>query len=207
MFSDQKTQKTNNERSLIVAGIDEAGRGPLAGPVTAACVVLPQNASHPLIKDSKKLSDKVREELSCEIKTRALAYSVVSVGPRRIDKLNILQATRLAMSLAAKRVYQSLGMEKLKFFHLLIDGNSPIEPGWSQETIIKGDSKIQAISAASILAKVSRDKLMKILDKHYPEYNFARHKGYPTSLHIEKVEEFGPSPVHRKTFAPVAKLL
>lgn len=189
----------------IIAGIDEAGRGPLAGPVTAACVVLPEGYQHPTITDSKKLSAAKRDKLFPEICEAAVAFSVISVGPRRIEQLNILQATKLAMALAALRVHAQLCRQGWgeKTLHLLIDGNQPIATHFSQETIIKGDSKELCIGAASILAKVTRDRLMERLHEHHPQYGFLEHKGYPTSFHVEQIKEFGPSKVHRRTFAGV----
>lgn len=198
-----------SEGYCFCAGIDEAGRGPLAGPVTAACVVFPEGYTHPRITDSKKLSAKVRDTLFGEIVHDALAYAVVSVGPRRIEKLNILQATHLAMRLCADRVHEDLRRRvpsgKPVRLHLQIDGNSPIETKFSQETIVKGDSKVLSIGAASILAKVSRDRLMELLDAKYPDYGFRVHKGYPTAAHLAAVARFGPCVAHRRTFAGVAE--
>ncbi|NMC62179.1 MAG: ribonuclease HII [SAR324 cluster bacterium] len=176
---------------MLVAGVDEAGRGPLAGPVVAAAVVFPEGYCNPDIKDSKKLSSKKREQLAEIIKRDALSWSIVAVGHRRIDKLNILRASLLAMSLAVKRVHADF---------VLVDGNQAINIEIPQETIVKGDAKVVQISAASILAKVWRDHLMVVLDKKYPGYNFSKHAGYPTALHRTAIISQGPSPVHRKTF-------
>jgi len=188
----------------FIAGIDEVGRGPLAGPVTAACVVLPKDYTNPQIKDSKKLSPKKREELYPVIIAQALAYSVVSVGHKRIDQLNIRNATKLAMELASKRVFAQL---KKKYGEvellLLIDGNMPICTTCEQRTIIKGDQKELAIAAASIIAKVTRDRLMDTLEKKYPGYRLDVHKGYPTLYHREALKKNGASPIHRRTFAGV----
>lgn len=189
---------------LWVAGIDEAGRGPLAGPVTAACVCLPTGYKNPRIADSKKLKEKDREELEPEILSIAAASAVVSVGHQRIDRHNIRQATRMAMKLASERVYQQLstkyGLGKIVF---LIDGNTPIETPHPQETIVKGDDRILAISAASILAKVARDRIMGVLAEKYRGYGFEKHKGYPTPTHRSQIAELGPSRVHRRTFGGV----
>lgn len=191
-------------------GIDEAGRGPLAGPVTAAAVSLPETYTNSEINDSKKLSEQKREKLFEEIITHALAYSVVSVGPRRIETINIREATRLAMRLAADRVarilkerYSNAMSNDLPPLHLVIDGNVPIDTFFSQETIIKGDEKVLAIQAASILAKVTRDRLMLRLESRYPGYGFSVHKGYPTAAHLRGLAEKGPCRVHRRTFAGV----
>jgi ribonuclease HII len=189
---------------VFVAGIDEAGRGPLAGPVTAACVVLPDGFDAKNLTDSKKLSPAMREKLFPQIQEAADAYSIVSVGSRRIDALNIREATRLAMRLAAQKVYQKLlskyGDTDLV---LLIDGNMNIGSEFIEEPIVKGDSKIKAIAAASILAKVARDRLMLRLDEKYADYGFKVHKGYPTVVHKERVRLLGPSRVHRLTFRGV----
>lgn len=185
---------------LYVAGIDEAGRGPLAGPVTAAAVVLPSGYSHNEINDSKQLSEKKREALYDEIRTVAVAYSVVSVGPRRIEALNIREATKLAMRLCARRIITQLGGASVYF---LVDGNMAIGSDFENEPIIKGDEKVLAIAAASILAKVTRDSLMQSLHQIFPSYGFGIHKGYPTKLHRDKIRELGPTRFHRRTFAGV----
>lgn len=215
---------------VIIAGIDEAGRGPLAGPVTAGCVVLPAGYTNFRVRDSKTIAETEREELAREIKSRAVAFAVVAVGARRIEQLNIRAATQLAMALAGRKVLNMLrncpgSLEwKVRF---LIDGNMPVPglPGLSgeaavggegsltaescveQESIVKGDSKVAEISAASILAKVYRDELMGRLDRKFPQYLFAAHKGYPTASHREIVSRLGPSPVHRRTFRGVREYL
>lgn len=190
--------------ALLVGGIDEAGRGPLAGPVTAAAVVLRPRYKNPAIADSKKLSENKREKLYDQIISDALVYAVASVGPDEIDRINILQATRQAMRLAAERVMQGLQVNGFEGpLHFLIDGNVKLETNISHETIIKGDDRIQAISAASILAKVTRDRMMIKYGQVYPDYGFAEHKGYGTSYHREKIKELGPTEIHRKTFAGV----
>ncbi len=191
------------KKGWLLAGVDEAGRGPLAGPVTAACVVLPSSYQNPLVQDSKKLNVKLRASLFDEIKQAALAYSIVSVGHHRIDQINIREATRLAMGLASEKVQRQLGEN----IHFLVDGNTQMRTSLSQQTIIKGDSLVEAISAASILAKETRDRLMQDLDSRYPGYGLAGHKGYPTKKHKEAIGSIGPSRVHRKTFAGVKEWL
>ena len=177
----------------VVCGIDEAGRGPLAGPVFAAAVVLPLDCEIPGLNDSKKLTEKKREALFDVVIEKAIAYSVASASEKEIDDINILNATYLAM----KRAYEGLGVTPDM---ALIDGNR--KPGLScaEETIVKGDAKSMSIAAASILAKVSRDRYMVEMDKLFPEYQFAKHKGYGTALHYEMIRNFGPSEIHRKTF-------
>ncbi len=176
-----------------VCGIDEAGRGPLAGPVFAAAVILPAGICIEGLNDSKKLSEKKREALFDVIKAQAVDCCVARSDENEIDSINILQATFLAM----RRAVEGLN---IKPDCALIDGNQ--KPGLSieQRTIVKGDSISASIAAASILAKVSRDRYMLLLDKQYPEYCFAQHKGYGTKLHYEMLREHGVSPVHRKTF-------
>jgi ribonuclease HII len=194
--------------TLFTAGIDEAGRGPLAGPVTAACIVLPADFHDSRVGDSKQLSESRREELFPELCRAAVAYSVVAVGARRIEAVNIRNATKLAMQFAAERVYRRLcRISPGAKLHLLIDGNMKIETAHSQETIIKGDAKVPLIGAASILAKVTRDRLMLLLAERYPGYGFAEHKGYPTPYHRAQVAALGPCCVHRRTFAGVVEYL
>lgn len=178
----------------LIAGIDEAGRGPLAGPVVAAAVILPEGYSNPLVKDSKQLSARDREQLYEEIKNNALHYSIVAVGHKRIDSLNIREATKLAMKLASERVPATA---------LRIDGNMEIPTRLPQEAIVKGDTKFIEISAASILAKVYRDRIMQTLDERYPGYGFKKHQGYPTKSHKASILTLGPCYVHRKTFRGV----
>jgi len=177
----------------VICGVDEAGRGPLAGPVFAAAVILPDGLQDIGLNDSKKLSEKKRDELFDVIKEKAISWSVASADENEIDELNILNATFLAM----KRAVEGL---TVKPELALIDGNRRPQTGIEEVTIVKGDSKSISIAAASILAKVSRDRFMLELDKKYPEYDFKRHKGYPTKLHYEKIKEHGISPVHRISF-------
>ena len=179
---------------MRICGVDEAGRGPLAGPVVAAAVVLNQDFSDPRIRDSKKLSKQQRESLFDYIKASALSWSIVAVGARRIDSLNILQATKLAMRLAVERVQADL---------VLIDGNQPIVCTIPQKTVVGGDRLHVQISAASILAKVWRDRLMESLSLRYPGYGFEKHAGYPTVAHKAAIERLGPCRIHRRTFAGV----
>lgn len=187
----------------LIGGIDEAGRGPLAGPVVAACVVIGpdfkiDDEDLKLVADSKKISAKRREKLFGVIKNKALAVEIGVVNNKVIDRANILQSTFLAMRQALERL-------SLQPDYILVDGNLKI-PQLKQEqsAIIDGDAKVFAIAAASIIAKVSRDWLMLEADKKYPEYEFARHKGYGTKRHLEKIKEFGPCPLHRLSFAPFA---
>jgi ribonuclease HII len=179
---------------MRICGVDEAGRGPLAGPVVAAAAVFDESFSDARIKDSKRLSAKQREELFDYIKERSLGWAIVAVGHRRIDQLNILQATKLAMRLAVERVSADL---------VLIDGNQRIVSPYPQRTVVGGDRLHVQISAASILAKVWRDRLMHILAHRYPGYGFDKHSGYPTERHRAALLELGPSRVHRRTFAGV----
>ena len=177
-----------------VAGVDEAGRGPLAGPVVAAVAVFPEGYANPRFQDSKKLSAKKRELLFDEIRAAALEWAIVSVGHERIATHNILGASLLAMELACKRVSADL---------FLIDGNQRVRAPLPQETVVGGDALITAISAASILAKVWRDRLMARLDEKYPGYGFAVHAGYPTAAHRQALQIKGPCPVHRLGFRGV----
>ena len=177
-----------------ICGIDEAGRGPLAGPVFAAAVILPVGLEIEGLNDSKKLSEKKRESLFDVIISNASAYSVAYADHAEIDEINILNATFLAMTRAVNGL-------KIPADFALVDGNR-VPKGLSVpcETIVKGDGISASIAAASILAKVSRDRVMKKADEIYPEYMFAKHKGYPTALHRELVNKYGPCPIHRLTF-------
>lgn len=192
--------KAREKGYLFVAGIDEAGRGPLAGPVVAGAVVLPFDADFQGLDDSKKLSPAKREELFPKIQAQALGYGVAVVNPEVIDKINILQATRLAMKLAVEKL---LSVPDL----LLIDGNQKIDSPVEQWAIIKGDAKSFSIAAASVLAKVTRDHIMEDYHHLYPDYEFARHKGYGTKLHRGLIAEHGPCPIHRRTFKGVTEYL
>ena len=177
-----------------IAGVDEVGRGPLAGPVVAAAVILPQDFDVLGIDDSKKLSPKKREELFEVIKEKALAWSVGWVGPERIDEINILEATKEAMTQAV----QGLSLQP---DHVLIDGNFTVRAmALPQTAIVKGDANSTSIAAASILAKVTRDRYMEEMDAVYPGYAFASNKGYGTKAHYDGLKAQGPTPIHRKTF-------
>lgn len=177
----------------LIAGIDEAGRGPLAGPVAAGAVILPKDCEILYLNDSKKLSAARREQLYDEIREKAVAYGVGIVSPERIDEINILQATYEAMTAAIK----DMGCEPDM---VLIDAVTIPRIPYKQVGIIKGDAKSVSIAAASIIAKVTRDRIMAGIDQMYPEYGFASHKGYGSKAHIEAIQKYGPSPVHRKTF-------
>lgn len=176
-----------------ICGIDEAGRGPLAGPVAAGAVILPRECEILYLNDSKKLSEKRREELFLEIKEKAISYAVGLSNAQRIDEINILQATYEAMRKA---------ISQLSVVPDVLLNDAVIIPGISipQVKIIKGDAKSVSIAAASILAKVTRDHIMMDYDAQYPEYGFAKHKGYGTKAHIEALKKHGPCPIHRKTF-------
>ena len=184
----------------LIAGVDEAGRGPLVGAVVAAAVILDEGSPIEGLNDSKKLSEKKREKLAVEIRQKAKAWSVASVSPEEIDRINILQASLLAMKQAVE------GLSEMPDI-ALVDGNKEPDLSCEVEAIVKGDSKVAAISAASILAKVERDQQMLELHNQYPQYEFDRHKGYPTRVHMALLEEHGPCPEHRKSFAPVKRLL
>jgi len=184
----------------MIAGVDEAGRGPLAGPVMAAAVILDPNRPIEGLKDSKKLSAAKREKLALLIQERALAYAVCRADVEEIDRLNILRASLLAME-------RALALLAIAPTRVLVDGNQAPDSIWPVETIVKGDDKVPEIAAASILAKVTRDREMLQLDREFPQYGFARHKGYPTKLHIAAIREHGVLPIHRKSFRPVAENL
>ena len=177
----------------IICGVDEAGRGPLAGPVYAAAVILPSDCVIEGLNDSKKLTEKKREALFDEIKEKALAYGIASADEKEIDEINILNATFLAM----KRAIASLSV---KPDLALIDGNQKPHTDIEEVTVIKGDAKSMSIAAASVLAKVSRDRFMLDMAEKYPQYEFARHKGYGTKLHYEALREYGPCEIHRPSF-------
>ena len=183
----------NKRGGALVAGVDEAGRGPLAGPVFAAAVILSDDTVIEGINDSKKLSEKKRDELYDVIKEKALAYSVCAVSKARIDEINILQATFQAMRGAIDRL-------DIKPEYVLIDGNKSPGLALPHETVVKGDSKSMSIAAASILAKVSRDRYMLKMAEKYPGYGFEKHKGYGTKAHYEAIKELGVSEIHRRSF-------
>ena len=175
-----------------VCGIDEAGRGPLAGPVTAAAVILPVDTLIPGVNDSKKLSAKKRETLAAEIKEKSLAWACVCVDHRTIDEINILEASKLAMLKAVEKL--SVHPEHLLIDAVKLDTDIPCTP------LIHGDALSISIAAASIIAKTTRDHLMELADAKWPEYGFAKHKGYPTAAHKQALREYGPCPIHRRSF-------
>jgi len=182
----------------MLAGVDEAGRGPLVGNVVAAAVILdPENPIDGL-NDSKKLSARRREQLADQVRDSAIAWSVVSVDAEQIDRINILQATMLAMQQAVEQL-------SVPPQHVFIDGNRCPRINLPATAIVKGDARVAAISAASILAKVERDAQMLVLHETYPQYGFDRHKGYPTRAHFEALAEYGPCPEHRRSYAPVMR--
>ena len=181
------------EGYTAVCGCDEAGRGPLCGPVVAAAVILPKDIVIDGLNDSKKLTEKKREKLFDVIKEKALAYAIAEVSPEEIDEINILNASMLAMRRAVEKL-------QIKSDFALIDGNCSRGFEIPTETVVKGDSKSYSIAAASILAKVTRDRQCLELDKEHPMYGIAKHKGYPTKEHMDAVRKFGPAPIHRKSF-------
>lgn len=189
-----KIEQSFFERGIkVICGVDEAGRGPLAGPVCAAAVILPPNAEIPGLNDSKKLSDKKRRELYPIIKEQAIAYGIAFADHREIDEINILQATYLAMERAINQL-------SVKPELALIDGNRAKDFGVPVETVVRGDSLSASIAAASVLAKVTRDDYMLKMAEEYPGYDFEIHKGYGTKAHYEALTRLGPCPIHRMTF-------
>ncbi|MBW2108348.1 MAG: ribonuclease HII [Deltaproteobacteria bacterium] len=180
----------------LIAGIDEAGRGPLAGPVVAAAVILPQGVCLPGLNDSKKLTPRQRERLFEAIYVQAVSIGIGIVDPVEIDRINILQATRVSMAMAVDNL-------RPRPQCLLIDGTTPITSLLPQRCIKHGDRRCKSISAASIVAKVTRDRIMQRYDLDFPEFGFGKHKGYGTKAHCKAIETFGCSPIHRKTFRRV----
>ncbi len=180
----------------MIAGVDEAGRGPLAGPVVAACVILPLDCDYQRFRDSKQLSPEARREIFIEIKQREYQVGVGIVSEGDIDRLNILQASLAAMRLAVNNLPQ-------KPDFLLVDGKFKVPLSIDQMPLVKGDSRSASISAASIIAKVTRDELMEKYHRQYPQYLFDKHKGYPTVEHRRRIRKFGPCEIHRKTFKGV----
>lgn len=187
-------------QALCIAGVDEVGRGPLVGAVVTAAVIL--DPAKPILglADSKKLTEKRREALYIEIKEKALSWSLGRAEPDEIDELNILHATMLAMQRAVAGLHITPDM-------VLIDGNRCPKLPMASQAVVKGDSKVAEISAASILAKVTRDREMVELDLQFPDYGFAKHKGYPTPVHLESLVRLGATPHHRRSFAPVRRAL
>ncbi len=194
-------QAKRREGYALIAGIDEAGRGPLAGPVSAAAVILPSDFTHNLLNDSKKLSEKKRELLYDELTNHPdILWAHSYAETDEIEEINILKATHAAMARSAQ------GLASIPDY-CLIDGLAVPNFPLASEGIVKGDGKSLSIAAASIIAKVSRDRLMIEFAEQYPEYGFERHKGYGTKLHLEALAKHGPCPIHRMSFAPVAQLL
>lgn len=207
MFSNlNETDTFSFERELArqgfrtVAGTDEVGRGPLAGPVVAACVILPEKCDYTVFRDSKKISPRIRQELYEELQKMKATTAVAIVSERKIEEINILQASLLAMQTSM----EALDLEP---DFLLVDGKYQVPVKVAQHPLIKGDSRSASIAAASIVAKVTRDRIMVDLHQKYPEYNFKQNKGYPTKEHREAIEEHGPCLVHRKTFARVKEFI
>lgn len=188
------------EQFSRIAGVDEVGRGCLAGPVVAAAVILDPNRPIKGLRDSKKLSAKKRDELAEEIKEKALAWSVAAMGPEVIDKINILQATLQAMKAAVEKL-------PVEPDFVQVDGNKLPKWKWLSEAVVKGDDKVEWISAASIIAKTTRDAYMCKIAELYPQYGFEHHVGYGTAEHIKALKAYGPTPIHRKTFAPVREVI
>jgi ribonuclease HII len=195
VFADPETYWRGQGVGLI-AGVDEAGRGPLAGPVVAAAVILPAELNLPDLRDSKLLPPETRETLDAEIRAQAPAFAVIEVGAREIERLGILAASLKAMALAVKALQILPEM-------VLVDGNQPLPLAYPQQPVVQGDSRCPAIAAASVLAKVHRDRRMADYHRLYPQYNFARHKGYATPEHLEALRCWGPCTLHRRTFRGV----
>jgi ribonuclease HII len=198
-MSDQQHYKLNYDGAML-AGVDEVGRGPLAGDVVTAAVILDVNKPIIGLADSKKLTEKRRQQLAIEIREKALCWSVARASVAEIDCYNILQATMMAMVRAVEGLI-------LRPEYVAVDGNRLPTWNYNGEAVVKGDVKVPAISAASILAKVCRDAEMVDFDDHYPGYGFAGHKGYGTKQHRQAIEKLGPCPIHRKTFEPVKSML
>jgi ribonuclease HII len=180
----------------LIAGVDEAGRGPLAGPVVAAAVILPAGIDLPGLRDSKLLTSEIREELDGRIRRQALALAIRESGPRQIERQGILAASLNAMAQAIRALSPVPEM-------VLVDGHQPLPLTYPQQPVIKGDDRCPSIAAASVVAKVYRDRLMAALHRRYPQYNFARHKGYATPEHLEALRCWGPCALHRRTFKGV----
>lgn len=187
-------------KGRFLAGVDEVGRGPLAGDVVAAAVILDEGKPIEGLRDSKKLSEKKREKIAVEIKEKALAWSIGRASVSEIDTINILQASMLAMSRAVEQL-------EVRPEHVLVDGNRLPHWSYSSQAVIKGDDSVAEISAASILAKVQRDGEMREMDQIYPGYGLAQHKGYPTKAHLSALQSLGVTDIHRRSFGPVKALL
>lgn len=198
----QYERELKNKNIHIIAGVDEVGRGPLVGPVVTACVVLKDNFNLPGLTDSKKLSEKKREYFFEEIKKQSLAIGIGIKDEKIIDEVNIYEATKLAMYEAIEKANN-----QIKIDHVLIDAMKLEDLPIPSTSIIKGDLKSISIAAASVIAKVTRDRMMDELDKKYPEYNFKKNKGYPTKEHQEAIKKYGIIPEHRKTFKPCSNFI
>ncbi|OGX39329.1 MAG: ribonuclease HII [Omnitrophica WOR_2 bacterium RIFCSPLOWO2_01_FULL_41_12] len=186
----------------LIIGVDEAGRGPLAGPVVAAAVALKTARFKNRIDDSKKLTPSAREKAFLEIIHKSV-FGIGIINEKIIDSINILEATRLAMEVAISALIKKIKSQKKKFIHILVDGNVKLNIDFSYTNIIRGDAKSKSIASASILAKVTRDRIMSIYDRIYPEYGFLQHKGYPTKIHRQALKRLGPSLIHRMSFSGV----
>lgn len=191
-----------NEGYNIIAGVDEVGRGPLIGPVVTACVVLPKNFKLEGLTDSKKISEKKREVFYEYIINNCVAYSVGECSPEEIDKNNILEATKIAMKRAIDKVNKKINLD-----YILIDGNMKFDFDYKYKSIVKGDSKSISISAASIIAKVTRDRMLIELDKKYPMYGFKNHKGYPTKKHLDAIKNYGLIDGYRMSYGPIKEVI
>lgn len=199
LYKYEKELYSNNIK--YIGGVDEVGRGPLIGPVVAACVVLPKDFMLDGLTDSKKLSEKKRDKFYEYIKENAIAYAVGCVSPEEIDEINIYEASRKAMTIAINEVKKQIPLE-----HALIDA-MPMDIDIPTTSIIKGDAKSISIAAASVIAKVTRDRMMYELDHQYPEYGFGKHKGYPTKMHLEAINKYGLIDGYRKSYGPVKEIL
>lgn len=186
--------------ALRIAGLDEVGRGPMFGPVVAAAVILPRGCSLQGLTDSKKLSEKARERFDREIRANAIAWAIAAVDVETIDRINIRQASLLAMRMAVEQL--ALGPD-----YLLVDGVDTIDWPCPQQAVVQGDATSLSIAAASVLAKVHRDRMLVELDREYPGYGLARHKGYCSAEHLAALRRLGPTPLHRKSFSPVAQIV
>ena len=195
-------RKLKKQGYNFIIGVDEAGRGPLAGPVVAAAAALNTYSFKNRIDDSKKLTPEARERAFLEIIDKSV-FGVGIVNEKIIDRINILQATRIAMQEAVSSLIDKLTSPKNKSIHIIVDGNITLDTGFPYTKIIKGDAKSKSIACASILAKVTRDRIMRSYDKMYPGYGFIKHKGYPTKEHRDILKKFGPCLIHRKSFAGV----
>ncbi|MEG2250748.1 MAG: ribonuclease HII [Bacilli bacterium] len=198
----QYERELYDEGIEFIGGVDEVGRGPLIGPVVAACCVLPKDFVLEGLTDSKKLSEKKRDIFYDYIIENCLAYGISSVSPEEIDSINIYEASRKAMMKSIKKVSKQINLE-----HVLVDAMPLKDLKIKSTSIIKGDAKSISIAAASVLAKVTRDKMMYKLDKKYPQYGYGKHKGYPTKMHIEAINKYGLIEGYRKTYGPVKQII